>query len=75
MPAHHHIDNKAKLIVTTWEGDAVDKDFIETLMKYQEDILSNPDYFDYNEVVDLLIRSEICQTAIIIMNHISCISQ
>jgi hypothetical protein len=53
MPAKHHIDNKAKLIVTTWEGEAVDSEFFEAIKKYQMDIQSQPEYIGYNEVVDL----------------------
>ena len=52
MPANHHIDNKAKLIITTWEGVAIDSDFIEALKKYQKDIQSKPDYLGYNELVN-----------------------
>ncbi len=52
MPAQHSIDNKNKLIVTTWEGEAVDTDLIEALKKYQQDIQGHPAYLGYNEVVD-----------------------
>ncbi len=52
MPANHHIDNEAKLIITTWEGEARDIEFIEALRKYQSDIQNHPDYIYYNEVVD-----------------------
>jgi len=52
MPAKHHIDNKAKLIITEWEGDAIDIDLIDAIKKYQKDIQSNPDYLYYNEVLD-----------------------
>lgn len=53
MPASHHIDNEARLIITTWRGDAVDQDFIEALKTYQTDVISMPDYLDYNEIVNL----------------------
>ena len=53
MPVKHHIDNKAKLIFTTWEGEAIDIEFIEAIKKYQNDIQSQPEYIDYNEVVNL----------------------
>lgn len=53
MSANHHIDNEAKLIITTWEGDAVDNDFIEALKEYQRDIQNKPEYRSYNEIVDL----------------------
>jgi len=52
MPASHHIDNEAKLIVTTWEGEAIDSDFIEALKKYQKDIQNKPEYLGYNEIVN-----------------------
>lgn len=53
MPVNHQIDNNAKIILTTWEGEANDIDFIKAIKTYQEDIQSNPNYFDYNEVVNL----------------------
>ncbi len=52
MPAHHVIDNRNKLIVTTWDGDVVDIDLIEALTKYQQDIQGHPQYLGYNEIVD-----------------------
>ncbi len=52
MPAKHHIDNINKLIITTWEGVAIDIDLIDAILEYQEDIQCHPDYIDYNEVVD-----------------------
>ena len=53
MSAKHHIDNKAKLIITRWDGEAVGIDFIEAIKKYQRDIQNHPDYINYNEVVYL----------------------
>jgi len=53
MPANHYIDNKRKLIITTWEGKAHDIEFIETIKKYQKDIQNHPDYINYNEIVNL----------------------
>lgn len=53
MPATHIIDSTTRLIITTWEGDALDTDFIAAVKKYQNEIQSNPDYIDYNEMVDL----------------------
>ena len=32
MPAKHFIDEAAKVILTQWEGDASDMDFIETIL-------------------------------------------
>lgn len=59
MPANHFIDKKAKLIVTTWEGDAVDMEFIEAITKYQRDIQLNPEYIEYNEVANFCKISSI----------------
>ena len=52
MPARHHINNQARFIVTTWQGEAHDKEFIEALKKYQDAIQNHPDYINYNELVD-----------------------
>jgi hypothetical protein len=52
MPARHEIDNNMKLITTTWSGEATDRDLITALLKYQQDIKSQPDYASYNEIVD-----------------------
>ena len=53
MPANHHIDNNNQIIVTTWEGEARDIEFIEAIKKYQNNIQNHPNYINYNEVVDL----------------------
>lgn len=53
MPAIHEIDNPRRLILTTWEGEAHNIEFIESLKKYQNDIQNHPDYINYNEVVNL----------------------
>jgi len=52
MPANHHIDNDNQLILTTWEGEASDTEFIEAIKKYQDNIQNDPDYINYNEIVD-----------------------
>ena len=52
MPAIHRIDTDAQLIVTTWEGKAIDIDLINAIKRYQEDYQSNPDCSDFNEIVD-----------------------
>ena len=59
MPATHHIDNKAKLIITFWEGDATDTECLEVLKEYQKNIQCNPDYVNYNEVFDLTNAAKI----------------
>jgi len=53
MPAKHDIDIEAKLLVTSWEGVAVDTEFIEALKNYQKDIQSKSAHLGFNEVVDL----------------------
>jgi len=53
MPANHYLDDKAQLIITTWEGEAHDIEFIEAIKKYQNEIQNHPDNINYNEVVDL----------------------
>ena len=52
MSAEHHIDNKSRLIITRWSGDAIGIDFIEAIKTYQRDVQNRPDCIDYNEVVD-----------------------
>ena len=52
MPAQHKIDNDVKLITTIWYGEANDTELIDSLLKYHQEIKSNPDYSSYNEVVD-----------------------
>jgi len=52
VTAKHHIDNNRKLIFTSWEGKATDTEFIDAIKNYQEQVQSNPDYADYNEVLD-----------------------
>jgi len=52
MPASHYIDNKRQLIITTWEGEAHGNELIEAIKKYQKDIQNQPDFINYNELVD-----------------------
>ena len=52
MPAKHHVDTESRIIMTTWEGDAVDTEFIEAIQNYQKEIQVNPEYVAFNEVVD-----------------------
>lgn len=53
MTARHRIDNEAKLLITTWEGDITDIKFIEVLKQYQKEIQCTPDYVDYNEIFNV----------------------
>ena len=43
----------AVLIVTTRNGEVCDTELIDAIKKYQQDIQYNPDYINYNEVVNL----------------------
>jgi len=52
MPVKHDIDTKAKLLITTWEGVALDVDFIEAIKNYRDTIQSKKEYHNFNEVVD-----------------------
>lgn len=51
MPANHRIDTDARILFTTWEGDAADAELYEALKQYYETIRSKPEYSDYNELV------------------------
>jgi hypothetical protein len=53
MNVTHITDSKQKLIITAWEGKAVDSEFIEALDDYQRFIQFRTEYSDYNEVLDL----------------------
>jgi hypothetical protein len=63
MPAKHHIDNINKLIITTWDGEAIDVDLINAIKEYQEHLQCHPDYINYNEVVDFSKSTGIKLTA------------
>jgi len=52
MQATHHIDNLNKLILTEWKGNADADKFIRYYGKYQDNIKSNQELDDYNEIVD-----------------------
>ena len=54
MPATHNIDSELRLIITVWEGEATDSEFIEALIKYHNVIQSNSEYINYNEIVNLI---------------------
>ena len=53
MTAKHHIDDNARLIITSWKGAVNDINLIDAVREYQNNIQCEPDYIDYNEVVDL----------------------
>lgn len=71
MPAIHHIDSSSKLLITIWEGEAIDIDFIEAIKKYQQEIQSNSDYHHFNEMVDLTRVTSIKLTSNGIKNMLS----
>lgn len=50
MPASYKIDNKARLLIILWYGEATDFGLIEAIIKYQREIQCLPAYNDYNEV-------------------------
>lgn len=52
MPAKHNIDTNARLLITTWEGEAIDTDLIDAIKKYQANIQSDSAYSGFNEIVD-----------------------
>ncbi len=52
MPATHTIDHELKLLITHWEGDAVDIEFNDSLQAYQKNYQNHPDYSEFNELVD-----------------------
>lgn len=54
MPAAHYVDTEARLIITVWDGDAVDTELIDAIRYYQKEVQSHPEYADFNEVVNFL---------------------
>jgi len=52
VPATHEIDETNKLIITDWNGEASDHEFLDTLTRYQHEIRGNPDYQSFNELLD-----------------------
>ena len=63
MPANHQIDTDARILFTTWEGNATDADLYEALKLYYENIRSKPEYSDYNEVVSFSNVADVKATA------------
>jgi len=53
MPAIHKIDDNEKIIITTWEGETKDAEFIDALTSYLKTIKSQECYLHYNELLDL----------------------
>lgn len=53
MPANYTIDNTNQLVNTVWEGEANDIELIEAMKTYRKAVQSNPDYLNYNEIVNL----------------------
>ena len=52
MPAQHHIDNQAKIIVTKWVGEATDNSLLSALKEYQIKIQNDTNHLGYDEIVD-----------------------
>ena len=52
MPATHQIDEKNRLIVTSWEGEPSVQDLFNALRKYQKEIKSKSEYQNFDELVD-----------------------
>jgi hypothetical protein len=52
MPASHHIDNKNKLIITSWCSEPTESELADALHNYQREIKSKPEFIDYHELVD-----------------------
>ncbi|MCW8825099.1 MAG: hypothetical protein OQK78_01610 [Gammaproteobacteria bacterium] len=53
MSVDHHIDDEAKVIITSLNGDAIDSELVEILTNYFRDIKSQSRYEAYNEIIDL----------------------
>jgi len=68
MPATHEIDAARKLIITSWHGEASDKEFTGTLIRYQHEIRGNSDYQSYNELLDFRQISKLSLTTKGIIN-------
>lgn len=52
MPVQHVIDDKKKLIITTWSGEAVESELMEALARYQKETKNFTNRHDYDELVD-----------------------
>ena len=52
MTAHHQIEHESKLIITFWDDNTADNNFIDALKCYQEKIKKQTDLCSYNEMVD-----------------------
>ena len=52
-PAKHIIDIENKIIQTSWSGEPIDSEMLDALTQYQKEIKNKPEYFSFNEIVDL----------------------
>ena len=52
MPAIHSVDYDAKLITTTWEGEATDAMLYDAFKKYHAFLLNEPVLLEFNEVLN-----------------------
>ncbi len=53
MPMEYMIDTGNELICTVWTGEATDNEFIDALVKYQDEVKSRAEYIHYSEILDL----------------------
>jgi len=52
MPAIHSVDYEAKLITTTWEGEATDVSLYDAFKKYHAFLLNDRTLLGFNEVLN-----------------------
>jgi len=52
MSAIHSVDYDAKLITTTWEGEATDATLYDAFKKYHSFLLNEPVLLEFNEVLN-----------------------
>ena len=53
MPVSHHVDSDHKILLSIWEGEFTDDNSIVYLDNYRKKYQLNPEYTDYNEILDL----------------------
>jgi len=53
MAVKHDIDDEAQLITTTLSENAIDSDLIDALKHYFSEVKNQPQYEQYNEIIDL----------------------
>lgn len=53
MTVRHDIDDEGKVISTIFSEDAIDSELVDILNKYFSEIKSQPQYEQYDEIIDL----------------------